>query len=62
MTDHPASWRDARVDPPTIGAPVIVRDVMVLKGVQVSEELRTFRWSEKSAKRFRWWLPREVLP
>lgn len=47
------TWRPVSTDPPAIGARVLVRD---------GDDVITITWSEKSAVRFQWWLPREVLP
>jgi hypothetical protein len=47
------TWRPVSTDPPAVGSRVLVRD---------GEEVRTVTWSGQSAKRFEWWLPREVLP
>lgn len=53
MTDMPDKWIDATVEQPAAGAVVLVRD---------DDQIRTVTWSERAAVRFRWWVPRSVLP
>lgn len=50
ILDH---WRDARVDPPAHGSRVLVLD---------GDGVRSLTWTDRSAVRWTWWLPREVLP
>lgn len=50
---HYDHWLDATVTKPDSGAVVLVRD---------DDQIRTVTWSERAAVRFRFWLPREVLP
>ena len=54
MTEMPDKWLDATVTKPTVGDVVLIRED--------DGEVRTIRWSERSAVRYRFWLPREVLP